>query len=234
MTEEMHDELSEESPVHNEEGTDETPGADRTNNALVIVALLAVIAVLVAGFFVVKELTGQRAPATMAEAKIATLEAQVAENPADPNLRLRLVDAYYAIKDYDEAKYHLDEMRSQEVTGTVFAMVLYADGKVEQARGNNDEAVELYLESLELFDYPDTRYALAELYLSVEQWDDAIENYDIYLQTFPTDSGGLVRLGRAYEGKGDFEKALELYKQALTYIPDDPNIVADIARLEGR
>ncbi len=234
MTEETHDDLAEESRVQYEEESGEQAGPDRANNILVIVALLVVIAVLIAGFFVVRELTGERAPTTMAEAKIANLEAQVAENPADPNLRLSLVNAYYAIKDYDEAQYHLDEMRSQEVTGTVLGMVLYANGKIEQARGHNDDAVEMYLQSLELVDYPDARYALADLYLSVEQWDDAITTFELYLKQFPTDSGGLVRLGRAYEGKGDNAKALELYKEALTYIPGDPDITADINRLEGR
>lgn len=234
LAEEMYDDLIDDSSIEDAEDGAEDSRSDRTNNALVVAVLLTLIVVLVVGFFVVKELTGERAPTTMAEAKIAQLEEQVATDPADPNLRLRLVEAYYTAKNYGEAQYHLDEMYSQEVTGPVLALALYANARIEQARGNADDAIDMYKESIELLDYGDTHYMLAMAYVDAERWDEAITELTSYLEAFPTDSGALVQMGRAYEGKGDPNKALELYKQALTYIPDDPEITADIARLEGR
>jgi tetratricopeptide (TPR) repeat protein len=208
-------------------------GRDRLGQALVIISLLVVIAVLVVGFFLLKEVTGEQAPRTAAERAIADYAAQIEADPGNALLYLHLADAYYGAKEYDKALDTLDQVRSMESTGTILAQVLYGTGRIEEARGDNEAAIAAYLDSLKVKELAETRYALARIYHLNEQYGDAVEQYRTYLETMPTDASGWRGLGDALEKQGDKEAALEAYRQAATFLPDDDEISSAISRLEG-
>jgi len=209
-------------------------GPDRASHVLTIIAMLILIAALAVGVYLVREITSPAQPTTIAEATIADLETQIAADPANLDLRFRLADAYYRAKDYDAALSTLDDLRSEEVTGAAMAMVLYGTGRIEHERGNDELALDSYRQSLEFKDLPDARYGLAALLVSMERWDEAVAECVAYAETNPTDASAFRLLGQAYEGKGDTTNALAAYRQAQQFLPDDPEIAAAVARLEGQ
>lgn len=216
-------------------GTPEGPSGNRSNLVLTLVAVAVLIAVVVVGYFVLMEITGQRQPQTMAEAAIETLKIQLEADPSDMNIYFQLADEYYRIGAYEEALSALDDLRSLEVTGYPLAMALYGTGRIEQAQGNMDAAIEAYLNALEVDpENSDAVHGLATLYASVGRTEDAIASYEEYVLRMPHDAGALRDLGALYEDRGDPEKALEVYRQAITFMPDDPDLAAAIARLEGQ
>lgn len=216
-------------------GSPERPSRSRANAVLVLVAVVVLAAVLVVGYFVLKEVVGQRQPQTMAEAAIEALKSQREADPSDMNVYFRLADEYFRIGAYEEALGALDDLRSLEVTGYPLAMSLYGTGRIEQARGDIDAAVEAYLDALEIDPQnSDAVHGLATLYASTGQTDDAIARYEEYVLLMPHDAGALRDLGGLYEDQGDAQRALEVYRQAATYMPDDSEVAAAIARLEGQ
>lgn len=207
---------------------------DRANGPLVIIALLVLIAVLVVGVFLVRELTSPRVPATLAEQQIAELEAQLDEDPGNALLYFKLADAYYSVDEYEDALGVLDDLRSQETTGYTLAQVMYGTGRIEAARGNAEAAVQQYRDALETWELPEAHYALAELYMTQGDLDKAISRYEAYLELQPADAGAWVKLAGLYEDTGDKDEALAAYQRAATMLPDDATIAAEVTRLEGQ
>jgi tetratricopeptide (TPR) repeat protein len=84
-----------------------------------------------------------------------------------------------------------------------------------------EEALKLYQEILQL-DSKDVgaRLNLANLYSSANRLADAQEEYDAILRDKPEHAGALVGLGVVWRKRGKYEKALDLYHQALKTEPD--------------
>jgi tetratricopeptide (TPR) repeat protein len=59
------------------------------------------------------------------------------------------------------------------------------------------------------------------VYLSLEQWDDAIECFNSALENllYATPYYALNNLGEAYRGKGDYARAIDLYKETILTEP---------------
>jgi len=225
----MRDELMQE--------RDEPPRGDRGergNHLLLVATLVVLIAVIVVGFFLVRELTTPRAPATLAEQTIAELERQLDGDRGNALLYFKLADAYYSVQEYEDALGVLDDLRSQETTGYTLAHIMYGTGRIEAARGNTDVAVEEYLASLETWELPEVYFALAELYAGEGDTDSAIENLEQYVALMPADASGWVRLAERYIEAGDDTAALDAYKKAATMMPDDETLADKIAKLEAQ
>lgn len=230
MTEDTYDLLLEDEDEPKSPGR---PAKSQSNTVLVLIVIIVFLAVVIVGYFVVREVLGEREPQTMSEAAIVSLERQIEEDPSNAELYFQLADAYYRIKEYEDAMEVLSRLESMGSTGYTLAQAKYGIARIEQARGDADAAFENYFDSLEAYETADARYGLASLYVSLEQWDDAIASFEQYLALAPTDAGAMVDLASAYEQKGDTVKALEIYKRASTFLPGDAELEAAIARLEG-
>ena len=68
-------------------------------------------------------------------------------------------------------------------------------------------------------------YRLGNLHLKIQQFDEAIKFYDVFLEKASGSSDlttlVLSALGAAYEGKKELKKALENYEKALVTPPDN-------------
>lgn len=201
---------------------------------LVVLTALLVVGIVVVGYLVFDEIRAGDAPRTLAEREIVKLNQQIAEEPSNAVLYFQLTEVYYSAGEYEEALTTLNEIRSLDVTGYPLAQVVFGEAKIEQARGETEMALDGYLESLEIWELAEARYALGILYSDLARWDEAIPHLERYCEMDRQDAGARVRLGKAYENAGHTDKALAMYQDAVRFLPDDPEIAEAIARLGGQ
>jgi len=217
-----------------EDGARIRGGGRKTSRVLTVALLVVLVAVVAVGYLLVREIVAGDVPQTLAERQIRDLTAQIKTDPTQPMPYFQLAEVYYGIKDYDKALRTIDDLRSLEVTGSALAQAEYGAARIELARGNTDAAIEGYLASLEVYELAEVRYALASAYASLERWNDAIPEYERYLYFDANDAGARARLAGAYEATGQLDKALAAYEEAARFLPDDPDVVAGLARLGGQ
>jgi tetratricopeptide (TPR) repeat protein len=80
-----------------------------------------------------------------------------------------------------------------------------------------------FLEALKIKDDPKIHMNLGEVYRVLDQNDKAIEQFKIAASA--GDSAEIeVKLGQAYQAKGDLNNAIQCYGKAITYKSDDPEV----------
>ncbi|MDY6989502.1 MAG: tetratricopeptide repeat protein [Thermodesulfobacteriota bacterium] len=74
-------------------------------------------------------------------------------------------------------------------------------------------------------DYSEAFNAMGRVYGQLKQWDTAISCFHQALSNllYTTPHVALNNLGEAYRGKGDYERAIDFYRQALRKDPRFPN-----------
>lgn len=90
--------------------------------------------------------------------------------------------------------------------------------------GSPEQAIRIYEEfpSDKLDDR--TRIAMADIYLSKKQYNQAITLYQNYLDTHPQDHQVRAKLADALSWTGKYAEAIAIYKKILTQIPNDKQI----------
>jgi len=66
---------------------------------------------------------------------------------------------------------------------------------------------------------------LGEKYLLEMNYEQAVVNFTRLIEVEPRNPRGYVGLAEAYAGLGDIDKAIEILRQGLEELPDDPNIL---------
>jgi serine/threonine protein kinase/predicted Zn-dependent protease len=127
-------------------------------------------------------------------------------------------------KDYAVKAYELKEHASHEERLVIEA---YYFDVVEQ---DNDKAI-LACERI-LEEYPDNNFAngmLAFLHTNREDWDNVIKHMSKAIETGDEWMAGFSHLGYAYEAKGLYEKARQVYMDYIDNISDHPTMRAYIS-----
>jgi tetratricopeptide (TPR) repeat protein len=103
------------------------------------------------------------------------------------------------------------------------ASVQFGLGSALNARGRFQDGLRHYRKALKLDPkFTEVHNAMGSTYLELGQWDDAIKEFEItlndllYLTPFYVENN----LGWAYYKKGDFPRAIEHYRRALSMKPD--------------
>jgi tetratricopeptide (TPR) repeat protein len=97
-------------------------------------------------------------------------------------------------------------------------------GVVQFEKGEIDDAIEKYKQSLELHpDYPEALYNFGSAVLQKGDVDEAIDLCGRALKLQPTDADAHVVLGNALMLKNDVDGAISHYRQALRLRPNDSN-----------
>ena len=94
----------------------------------------------------------------------------------------------------------------------------------------HDKAFEAYNKLLEL--YPDDLIGnenLGILYFDIEEWDKAIERFEVCIQNMPEFYGPYAYQADAYRAKGLYEKAEEVLENYLNNFPDHALIHSHLA-----
>src|SRR6185369_8304646 len=101
-------------------------------------------------------------------------------------------------------------------------------------KGRYEQAEQKYLRALELRpNYSEARNNLGVTYLELKRWDDAIAQLKLVRDDifYLGQEGAAINLGLAYLGKGDYQQALALFRNAVAKSPADPRIRLHLGRV---
>ncbi len=170
-----------------------------------------------------------------AETEVASWSAVVKRNPSDPGGWFDLAVAYIDAGRYQEAETALNKAL-QLYGGREKAPHLdYYFGVLYAKRGETQKAEQFLRRAAEKFpDNPLPYDQLAQLYLSMGRYDDAIKELDHILKKIDPTLADVYELrGLAYEKKGDRSKAMDDYLKALSYDPSRQEARKGLRRLGG-
>jgi len=90
------------------------------------------------------------------------------------------------------------------------------------AEGADQWAISAYQQAINLDPFnPQLRLSLGGVYYSLQNWDEAIRQFEISVQIKPDFTNGHYNLSAAYREKGDFAKAANEMETALSLVPAD-------------
>ncbi|MFQ6026360.1 MAG: tetratricopeptide repeat protein [Dehalococcoidia bacterium] len=147
--------------------------------------------------------------------------------PHSWRIKIGLAQYYLTIGRPEEALPFLETALA--VTGDTHnsAMPLFLRGVVAENSGNTEAALADYAKAIERFQASDPgaeqpRIQRGDLYASLGQYDQAIEDYDQAISLIPEPEGELYRdRGDSYAAQGKSEQAIEDYAQAILLNPRD-------------
>ena len=141
--------------------------------------------------------------------------------PYEQDARLRLADAYYALKRYEDA---VEVYRRVGGPGTDYA--LYQSGEALNYAGQSDEAIRS-LDRL-VQKYPDSRwrpqalYRIGSIHFQTQQYEDAVSTYQRFLDAYPDHQlapEAQYGIGDSHYNAGAMEKAVQAYRTVLVSHP---------------
>lgn len=161
---------------------------------------------------------------------------------SDENIQDLLNSAYEAIKSHelDVAAEGIERALSLDFDSTeVVAALKYVNfwrdrGRAVQEIATSFEQAEYLVSQWQLFNHFVERVGQAaeQCLYAVRQhvFDSALERYQGLLdEAFDADSELLLRIGRCYKGKGEYDSALESLRRAAAQKKDDAEIYAELA-----
>jgi len=168
--------------------------------------------------------TGQPKPA---EENLKEVEQAVRDNPQDPQARLALAEAYMLNFRFEDAITQAQKVKElfPETISTEYIMgISYANsGKCQEAL----EPLTVYVDALKDQDMPglDRRlqaasYYLGDCYLQLNRPQDAVAPLENAVNWSRTDADSMFKLGLAYAGVNEHEKAVNMFHAATTFVPD--------------
>lgn len=209
---------------------------------LLIWALLTVIAL-----FVTRGVSITNTPLTMSENEVIRAEGQVKQNPTADNYQ-NLIVALVGADKISEAERVLAQAQIEELDVVRGQQLLFSEAFINEAKGNDSEALRLYQEVIDRTweayqtelaaggernwamsygvhqNYLQSLLKLAGSAIESEQWDQAITLLDRYLEMSPTDASVIIDRAQAKMGAGDYQGALEDFTTASLFLPDDPEV----------
>jgi len=90
------------------------------------------------------------------------------------------------------------------------------------AEGADQWSITAYQQAINLDPFnPQLRLSLGGVYYSLQNWDEALRQFEISVQIKPDFAYGYYNLSAAYREKGDFAKAANAMETALSLVPVD-------------
>ncbi len=108
------------------------------------------------------------------------------------------------------------------------AVSFYLRANILEALNRFPEAVEVEKKSMEMDPF-ERREGLASIYLYAHQYDEALADVKVRIETAPNDTGLLDTAAQAWRSEGNYEQAMKM--QARLYVVSgDPKSAADLRR----
>lgn len=192
---------------------------------------LHVIAALVILGFVIGiawiSITANRPGQVLLDATLEQLEANVIDNPQDPDARLAIAIAYAARGHNESAiEQYLEALKLSENNHTA----LIGLGRVYMDEGELDMALERLLLVIELNKDNPVRstldqleavyYNVGTIYFQKREHAQAAPYFQSALEINPVDADAWYMLGHTLQESGEFEAALSAYGRAVRLVPD--------------
>ncbi|MGH7533627.1 MAG: tetratricopeptide repeat protein, partial [Gemmatimonadales bacterium] len=114
------------------------------------------------------------------------------------------------------------------------SLVFLPLGEALRRRGQHDVAQKVALAGLGRYPHlPDAHDLFARILVDRKDFERAFDEWDMTLRLDPQHAGALKGLGFLYYKAGDLARALELLEAAQVESPDDPSVVAAMARVRA-
>lgn len=114
------------------------------------------------------------------------------------------------------------------------SLVFLPLGEALRRRGQHDAAQKVALAGLGRYPHlPDAHDLFARILVDRQDFERAFDEWDMTLRLDPQHAGALKGLGFLYYKAGDLPRALELLEAARVESPDDPSLVAAVARVRA-
>lgn len=152
------------------------------------------------------------------EKSLGALREGYEKNPDSSALLEQLVKFHLAQKQFDQAL-NICQTRLQVQPADPFAFNML--GIVQTSKKDYAAAETAFMKAIELApDWQPPQNSLANIYLLQGNEDKAIEKLQSSLSLNPRNPTAYVTLGAIYERKKQTDKAIEVYEQAITAIPN--------------
>ena len=164
--------------------------------------------------------------ATIADKELTALEEAVRKDPSDIAARGKLADTYVAKERYEDAIVQytaiIDSGNDLELAHLSRARAFQAMEKYDEAIADFEAAIKIaapgemanvdpLLES--------AYYGLGEIYLAQGKAADAVAQLEKAVSIKRSDADALLLLGKAYAANGDVDKAGEVLRNAVAFVP---------------
>lgn len=228
------------------------PAADLQR--VLTVATLVVVVVILASLatVVLYGLQLQSAPRTLQERTLAVAETAVVETPDDSDSWLALAYAQIEVGRYGAAAETIEKGMTVEDTAGFYI----ADAYLSEVQGRAEEAIEQYeaakqravaereernqeleavgvtLETVNT-DLADAAIGKGRLLVEAGELQRALAEYDVALDANPQMADILVERGDVKASLGDIDGSRGDYQRALAFIPEMPEALDGLARLEA-
>lgn len=114
------------------------------------------------------------------------------------------------------------------------SLVFLPLGEALRRRGQHDVAQKVALAGLGRYPHlPDAHDLFARILVDRKDFERAFDEWDMTLRLDPQHAGALKGLGFLYYKAGDLPRARELLEAAQLESPDDPSVVAALARVRA-
>lgn len=161
-------------------------------------------------------------------AAIEEFNASLLANPVFVGPMTGMAEAYFFLREYEEALRWINQAAKYEKTGT-FVMTL--TGRIENALGNQDKAAQLFGSVLAKEpNNVDAYFGLAEIALAKGRTGEALTYYEKALTLSPGNRKALLSLSLIYDAQGASAKADEKIRLALKYYTDNAQVHLFAAR----
>lgn len=213
------------------------PGDDprRDENVIpgraVALVLLLLLAVIVTGGLVVRQINQERAASDPTAVAISRHETEVEANPADTGARLSLAYAFQQASRYDEAVAQYDRVLQTDPKDLA---ALYNRGVIAAARGDGEGAAAWWSKTLAV----DPAHVLAakslgEYLAAAGRYRALVDAVRPAADANPTLADLQYLMGLGYEKMGDAARARERYRAALRYSPEMTEALSGLERVGG-
>ncbi|GAB4295178.1 MAG: hypothetical protein Kow0098_17290 [Ignavibacteriaceae bacterium] len=121
-----------------------------------------------------------------------------------------------AINNFKKVLQFADNEKTKSKVKKNLALAYTKMGKDELNKGNVNDAISYFTQAVNNYNYDAAYLSLAQIYSDLGQWDQSIsaaENALKYRSSVPK-GGPYYYMGLAYKGKGDIQKAKEMFNQA--------------------
>jgi tetratricopeptide (TPR) repeat protein len=163
----------------------------------------------------------------VAVASLSQAEQAVRDNPNDPEKRLELAGTYMTNGHFDEAinqavivkKVYPDNLGADFVLGISYAntgkpidaiepLTKFVDARKDEDMAGLDRQLQA------------AAYYLGDSYLQLGKPQEAVGPLEMAVKWSKTDADAMYKLGLAYSGVHEYEKAADMFHAATTFVPD--------------
>jgi len=190
---------------------------------------LAIIVVL--GFMLKDVFMTDNVPTNPAEQAYAVAKAQVAKKPKDPDALFKLAKAEADLGRTGDAVDHLKKAIQLQPAAP---MLHYTLGRIYLDVGREKDAIKEFQEELRVTENRNELawYELGVLANKQKKYNEAATYLSNALMRMQGGADAHFELGKAYEGLGRDDLAVQQYQEVIKYIPDHPDAQYAIQQIQ--